>query len=117
MTNRTPWTPAENSAVCSLYFEMLDNALRGYPYCKAEMIRHARNPESNFSASFTGELANRSRGSIEAKLMNCSAAHRDLIPDAETMSEHGYRPLPNYQRSLREAMALALDERCEREIA
>jgi hypothetical protein len=50
-------------------------------------------------------LGARSRGSIEAKLMNCSAAHADLYPNAVTMADYGYKAAPNYQKALRECVA------------
>lgn len=111
---RKPWTPAENAALVHLYFAMLDAEHEGQPYNKAAMIRCARGenvlteeslglPLAGFR--YGGRLHQRSRGSIEAKLMNATACHRDLVPTAETMDSHGYRALPNYQASLREAMA------------
>jgi hypothetical protein len=114
MTNRTPWTPAENAALVRLYFRMLDAATTGRPYTKAAMIRHVQQlPHGRDDAA---ALANRSRGSIEAKLMNASAAHRDLCPEAETMDGHGYRALSNYQRTLRDAMAEAIARRAGLEL-
>lgn len=107
-TTRTPWTPAENAALVRLYFDMLGFATGGHPYNKAGMIRtyqasdEGRHPEA---------LHNRSRGSIEAKLMNATACHRDLVPNAETMDGHGYRALPNYQAALKDAMREALQAR------
>ena len=110
-TTRTPWTPAENAALVRLYFAMLDRAIAGRPYNKAAMIRSAQTVDTHYSDGIAGKLANRSRGSIEAKLMNATACHEDLIAaglvndaDCETMDSHGYRALPNYQRALRDAM-------------
>lgn len=119
MTNRTPWTPAENKALVSLYFTMLDCATTGQTYSKAAMIRIAQgqpkadDPQQRgdtgaaVSASwdYVSQLRNRSRPSIEFKLMNATAAHADLIPGAETMDGHGYRAMPNYQATLKQAMA------------
>lgn len=105
MTTRTPWTPAENAALVRLYFAMLDSAIAGQPYNKAAMIRDAQGDNMMPHERATrGELRNRSRGSIEAKLMNATAAHRDLDPTAETMDGHGYRALANYQAALKDAM-------------
>ena len=113
---RTPWTDQENTALVALYFAMLDKATTGQPYSKAGAIRTAQgNPKPG--DSFGGDdhvpgifcqLTDRSRGSIEAKLMNASAAHRDLMADATTMDGFGYRCLPNYQKSLKDAMNDAL---------
>lgn len=120
MTNRTPWTPAENTALVALYFEMLDAELDGQRYSKADHIRAYRGEPQTSVCSPIGDpapLANRSRGSIEFKLMNASAAHADIQPEAETMHGHGYRALPNYQATLREAMATELTARAEADAA
>jgi hypothetical protein len=120
MTNRTPWTPAENAALVRLYFAMLsaqrNQDQHGMTYNKAGMIRHFRGEALGawLDGDDHGALANRTRGSIEAKLMNASACHRDLMPSSETMDDHGYRALSNYQAALKEAMAHALAYRGHR---
>jgi len=102
-----PWNDAENAALIRLYFDMLGFAVAGHSYNKAGMIRtyqfsdEGKHPEA---------LSNRSRGSIEAKLMNASAAHRDLVDGATTMDGYGYRCLSNYQAALKVAMNEAIDE-------
>lgn len=126
MTNkRTPWELTENEALIRLYFSMLERATTGQPYNKAAMIRAAQNGVDGISGTdferdwlgFAGQLAGRSRGSIEAKLMNATACHRDELPDDETMDGHGYRALPNYQSHLRHLMRRALiARRCHREV-
>ncbi|MCK5090029.1 MAG: hypothetical protein KAQ88_08620 [Hyphomicrobiaceae bacterium] len=98
-----PWNDSENRALIGLYFEMLDKAVIGTPYNKAAMIRNAR------SMATEGGL-NRSRGSIEAKLMNASAAHRDLGGEV-TMDGFGYRCLTNYQAALKAAMLEEINDR------
>ena len=116
MTKRNPpWSDSENHALVALYFVMLDNAVAGKPYNKAAMIRSAQqNPEHASQGSFAGNLSERSRGSIESKLMNASAAHRDVYeaaavyPAPVTMDGYGYRMLCNYQAALRDAMATAV---------
>jgi hypothetical protein len=90
--------------LASLYFDMLTPAAAGDSYNKAEMIRQHQGTEEN-----PGPLFNRSRGSIEAKLMNATAAHQDAIdrtalPPSETMDGYGYRALANYQAALRGAI-------------
>lgn len=102
-----PWADEENRAICELYFQMLDAATEGRSYNKAAMIRKAQYPEPEFR----GPLWNRSRGSIEAKLMNCSAAHRDLREGHTTMDGYGYRALSNYQASLKATMTVVLQDR------
>jgi hypothetical protein len=122
-TRPAPWSVSENAALISLYFDMLDAALIGTAYNKAEMIRLAQAVDESTPGSdviFTGSmpdwaccLSDRSRGSVEAKLMNASACHRDLIPDATTMDGFGYRALSNYQATLKTAMTDALYHRAE----
>ncbi len=107
-TNAGPWTDAENAALIALYFTMLDHATAGEAYNKAAMIRAAQGEQtSNQRGGAFTPLSNRSRGSIEAKLMNASAAHRDL-GGTPTMDGYGYRALSNYQKTLKDAMAAAL---------
>lgn len=110
MTNRTPWTPAENAALVRLYFRMLDRATTGRQYNKAAMIRDAQTDSPQYRDGVAGMLTSRSRGSIEAKLMNATAAHRDLCPGAETMDGYGYRALANYQAALKDAMRDHLEQ-------
>jgi len=114
--NPGPWTDDENAAICHLYFTMLDTATTapGAKF-KAHMIRAAQGTpkpgdydHTGDASDYAGKLAERSKGSIEAKLMNCSAAHRDLRAGAETMDGYGYRCLSNYQGTLRTAMQSAL---------
>lgn len=114
MTKTTPWTPAENAALVRLYFTMLDSATAGRPYNKAAMIREVqtyRQNEQYYGLSKPLADSGRSRGSIEAKLMNASAAHAKLRPSATTMDGFGYRALANYQAALGEAMLHELERR------
>jgi hypothetical protein len=48
------------------------------------------------------EETGRSRGSVEAKLMNVSAVVEDLLPLCKVALVLGYRPLPNLAKELRE---------------
>ncbi len=113
MTRSPPWSTEENVALVALYFEMLDIEIDEQRYSKADMIRAIRGEPQTSVASFReAPLANRSRGSIEFKLMNASAAHADLGSPANlTMHDHGYRALPNYQADLRLAMQAELVRR------
>ncbi len=107
-----PWNEQENTAIVALYFEMLDAELDQQRYSKADHIRAVRGEPQTSVASFrNAPLADRSRGSIEFKLMNASAAHADIVTGAETMHGHGYRELPNYQAALKVAMEAELDAR------
>jgi len=110
MTRSPPWTPAENTALVGaggLYWQMLDAAVAGERYNKAELIRLYRG--DNCDAA--GPLAARSKQSIEFKLMNASAAHAALDGNADTMDVYGYRAMPNYQAALKVAMAAELERR------
>ena len=114
MTTSPPWSDTENGANVALYFAMLDKATAGQPYNKAAMIRTAQGgPVSDGDIMPLAPLAARSRASIEFKLMNASAAHRDIDPNAETMHGHGYRAMPNYQATLKTAMLDELSGRAE----
>jgi len=112
MTNRTPWTDDENSALVALYFVMLDAVKNRTAYSKAALIREATGSGVDGQlVNFWAPLKDRSRGSTEFKLMNASAAHADINPEAETMHSHGYRALPNYQATLKQAMIAELERR------
>ncbi len=118
MSARKPWTDAENVALAYLYFEMFDYAIAGRKYNKAYLIRIARELDCPLTHyPFAGNLTERSRGSIEAKLMNASACHVDILirsgfaselnnVKARTMDGYGYRALSNYQKSLKTANKL-----------
>jgi hypothetical protein len=74
----------------------------GVYYNKASMIRAVRGDNPNRLDNVAETiLENRSRGSIEAKLMNVTAVLHDLGREDISMAEHGYRPLSNYQADLR----------------
>ena len=104
-----PWTDDENAAVIRLYFDMLGLATAGHAYNKAGMIRSYQYTDEGRHAE---ALSARSRGSVELKLMNASACHRDVTSGAATtMDGYGYRCLPNYQATLKVAMASAVNGR------
>lgn len=119
MTNKSPWTDPENGGLVRCYFEMNDAAHGGKAYNKAALIRDYRGEDA---AAF-GPLENRSRASIEFKLMNATAAHADILAELYnggdnapaylelTMHGHGYRAMPNYQASLKQAMREELEKR------
>ncbi len=124
MSIKNAWSDIENAAVCTLYFAMLALVLRGVKFNKRAMIRDAQHgtyaqaaddqhaargllPAGYPEAPKNGPLWARSRQSVEAKLMNCTAVHELLAPTAMSMSAHGYRPLTRFQGSLRDAMRTA----------
>lgn len=89
------WSRRENEAIVADYLRMLAAEQRGEPYSKT-VHRNALAPQ----------LHNRSKGSIERKHMNISAAMIDLgYPNID-----GYKPLPNYQSSLAEVVAQLVTE-------
>ena len=117
-----PWSTEENAALVALYFHMLDKALSGRPYIKAELIRSAQNQPTDDPTIRGGAglkaapLCARSKPSIEFKLMNATAAHEDITDGVAgrvtvTMDGYGYRAMPNYQAALKDAMREALDAR------
>ena len=93
MTRNPAWSDAENAALAAAYVEMARKSAEGISFNKSAIRR----------ALMANELAARSNGSIEAKLMNFSAAAQDLgLPVVP-----GYKPAPNYQASIRVALMQA----------
>ena len=93
ITKRKAWTDNESLAVIELYNYFLNCQLNDEAYTKASKVRHL------------AELLGRSKGSIEAKLMNVSAVMRDLGNVWVT----GYKPLSNYNKSLKDQVINFLD--------
>jgi hypothetical protein len=95
------WSDVENDAVVAAYFAMLSDELSGRPYNKTAQNRALQ------------EQIGRSRGSIEFKLCNVSAACLGLgLPIIK-----GYLPRFNVQMSLAEAAARWLARHPEWEAA
>jgi 5-methylcytosine-specific restriction protein A len=98
-----PWSEAENLAAVAAYNGMMADDGNGHDYSKARVIRALRGvPKENEPAAVSlmifGALAGRSRGSIEFKFGNISAARDSLcLPLLK-----GYKAAGNYQQSLRE---------------
>ncbi|WP_343115993.1 DUF3883 domain-containing protein [Ostreiculturibacter nitratireducens] len=89
------WSEDENDAIVADYFAMLIDDIAGRPYNKAEHNRALQ------------ELIGRSRGSIEFKHCNISAAMKGFgLPLLS-----GYLPRFNFQMSLAEAIARWLAKR------
>lgn len=106
MTIRKAWTQEEIASGVALYFLMSDKAHKGQHYNKAALIRLARgedeiDPRNLESRAFGGTLSGRTKGSIEAKLMNVTAILEELGRQDVSMKEYGYVPLSNYQADLR----------------
>ena len=96
------WNESEEIAICRLYslmarLESLGQLGRGKDKTtKAELIRGAQ----------SGALADRSRGSIEAKLMNVT--HCRKLAGLSIVT--GYKPLPNCSQSLLDAFDVSRAE-------
>ena len=97
------WTGQEQLDVIELYDQMHRCAMTGEPYNKAKMIRYTRD-----TSRLNAPLAARSKGSIEMKLMNISAACEALGRPDLSMAEHGFRPMKNMQKSLKDAVEVWL---------
>ena len=94
---RNPWTPEENTALLKAYGQLVDAQAEGQYLSKAGLIRQLQ----------AGILRGRSKGSIEAKLMNISAA----CVKAGTGYVKGYKPAPNMQRCLLDMTASWINQR------
>lgn len=94
----SPWTRVEDEAAVSDYLDMLVEELSGRPVNKAEHNRRLR-----------AVLAERSKGSIEFKHANISAAMIDL----GYRYVDGYKPRPNYQELLRHVIEARMAARPE----
>lgn len=96
-----PWIDAELQAGIELYDKMHQCVMAGKDYNKAQMIRDAR--------CFDGchqPLIGRSKGSIEMKLMNITAAVESFKRHDLSMAEFGYRPMKNMQKALKDAVEM-----------
>jgi hypothetical protein len=92
------WTPAEVQATVDDYFAMLNNEVAGRSYSKTEHRNALR------------ERMHRSPGSIERKHQNISAVLQELgLPWID-----GYKPLPNFQDALVDAVEAHLGGEIER---
>ncbi len=88
------WAEDEIVAVVDVYLEMLREEIDGAAFVKAEANRVVQ------------EQTGRSRGSVEFKFANVSAALEDLgLPRVG-----GYKPLSNYQASLRSEIETRLTQ-------
>jgi len=88
------WTPLELRAIVADYFAMLDAELAGQPYSKTAHRNALR------------KTVDRSPGSIERKHENISAVLQELgLPWI-----NGYKPLPNFQDALVDAVDAQLSQ-------
>ncbi len=101
MAKRRDWTDLENAALCRAWCLMFMADLTGKAVNKSAVRRELIGTDSE-----PGILHSRSHGSIEAKLMNISAAAVAIgIPALP-----GYKPASNYQASLRVHLMAAIEE-------
>lgn len=93
-----PWTDHEIRLVVTAYFDLLAAELRGERPPKATLIRELHR-----------QMPTRSTGSIEFKMGNISA----VLDQLQEPWIDGYKPYPNYQQRLREAVVdrMAADHR------
>ena len=95
------WSESENDVIVASYFSMLSDELSGRTYVKAAQNRLLQ------------QQTGRSRGSIEFKLCNISAAAKGLgLPFID-----GYKPRFNFQLSLAEAILRWLSRNPDWELA
>lgn len=91
------WSAEENRALADAYLEMLEDLMSGKDVVKSDV----RN------SLMQGILFARSKGSIEFKMQNASAA----LFDANYPWIEGYKPAPNYQHSQGEMLKAVVKER------
>lgn len=84
-----PWTDAEIELVVASYFNLLAAELRGERPTKTSLVRDVQRL-----------MPSRSTGSIEFKFGNVSA----VLDEVREPWVDGYKPYPNYQKSLRDAV-------------
>jgi hypothetical protein len=101
------WNQSEIDNCIGLYLLMRVLVERDVPFVKAQLLREIigaptpANPEGNPDATLHG----RSKGSVEMKLMNITAALESIGRDDLSMAEHGYRPMKNMQAALKVRVA------------
>lgn len=89
ITKRVPWTKSDNRALIRLYNKLLKLELAGQPYQKAPHVREIAAKQG------------RSKGSVEMKMCNLSAARVALgLPYIK-----GWKPLGNAQLLLKNMIA------------
>ena len=81
---RVPWTEQHVGQLLTIYFAFLASEQRGDKYVKAGPVREL------------AEKQGRSKGSVEAKMMNVSA----VLQAHGKPWVNGYKPLPNYNKAL-----------------
>lgn len=88
-----PWTESEVASTVATYFRMLRMQEMGQSFVKAELIRQLKQ-----------QIPARSKGAIEYKFQNISS----VLNGFGVQAISGYKPLPNIQNVLIDAVADAL---------
>ena len=96
MATGKPWNEIEQQLIITAYLNMLNEELAGRKFNKAETRR-----------TVLPLLAGRSAGSYEMKCCNISAA----LDSLGLKWIKGYKPLPGYQKSLKDEIARQLRSR------
>jgi len=84
ITDRKDWNDKDAKQLIALWFQFMSFQVNAEKYQKAAPVR------------LLAELQGRSKGSIEAKLMNVSAV---MVKNGHAFVK-GYKPLSNYNREL-----------------
>lgn len=93
-SQRKPWTAENNRELVDLYNEMIAFQLSGEKYSKAPLVRAL------------AEKQERTKGSIECKLMNVSAIRQNLL---KLPIVKGYKALDNYNHDLADMVCNDVD--------
>lgn len=101
VTVRVTWTPEHVEGMLDLYFSFLSSQRADTAYTKAAPIRELAAEQG------------RSKGSIEAKMMNVSAVLNKQAHDWVT----GFKPLPNYNKALFDQVTDYIDSKQTRRVA
>ena len=94
--SRNPWTPDEITALLAAYGSLVDAQAAGLYLSQTASFPTRRSSDLLVRSLMAGPCIGRSKGSVEAKLMNLSAA----CVLAGTGYVKGYKPAPNMQRIL-----------------
>jgi len=101
VTTRVQWTTEHVEQMLDLYFNFLSSQRAGTAYIKAHAIRDLAQDQG------------RSKGSIEAKMMNVSAVLNEQAHDWVT----GFKPLSNYNKALLDQVTDYIQRKQTRKVA
>lgn len=97
---RNTYSDNETRALCDAYVRLAVAQFAGDRVSKAALVRELQ----------AGALAGRTRGAIEAKLMNISAhaVRSNLLPMLPGGYVKGYKPAPNGAKALHDSLIIAI---------